>query len=54
MTVRQAQLRGEIENHLWASGIADMCYSEDEVVSKRDAVFAYLYASVISSARVLH
>ncbi|MRI40968.1 type I restriction endonuclease subunit R [Stenotrophomonas sp. MH181796] len=55
MAAKQAQLRHEIENHLWDSGMADMGYSEDEVVSKGDAVFAYLFAGAASgSARMLH
>ena len=55
MAAKQAQLRHEIENHLWASGMVDMGYSEGEVVSKGDAVFAYLFAGAASgSARMLH
>ena len=55
MAAKQAQLRHEIENHLWASGMVDMGYSEGEVVSKGDAVSAYLFAGAASgSARMLH
>ncbi len=46
MAAKQAQLKGEIENHLWASGVAELGYSEADVVSRRDAVFAYLFANV--------
>jgi len=50
----QAQLRLEIENHLWANNLASMGYSEADIASKTQAVFSHLFATTSSEVRVLH
>jgi type I restriction enzyme, R subunit len=54
LAAKQAQLRLEIENHLWANDLSGMGYTEADIASKTQAVFSHLFATAAAGPRVLH
>jgi type I restriction enzyme R subunit len=54
LATKQAQLKLEIENHLWASELTDLGYTATDIVSKSQAVFSHLFATAGDGSRVLH
>ena len=54
IAAKQAQLKLEIENHLWANDLAGMGYSEADIASKAQAVFSHLFAMAEAEPRALH
>lgn len=54
LAAKQAQLKLEIENHLWASELTGLGYTPTDIVSKSQAVFSHLFAAAGDVSRVLH
>ncbi|MFT3755286.1 MAG: type I restriction endonuclease subunit R [Pseudoxanthomonas sp.] len=55
LSANKAKLIGDIENQLWANGLGDIGYTSDEVVSRRDAIFAYLLSPAAAEGQhVIH
>ena len=50
LAAKQAQLRLEIENHLWANDLSGMGYTEADIASKTQAVFSHLFATATAVA----